>query len=530
MPSVNIKGFIANLPRLSEKQITAFISKNRENLDPAQKKEIIQAVLNASKMTSEVFSLFGFEDIQPIIKDILPKLGERQIIDYVSENKPKMDSRQVEEVRQGIQSAGKVSRAVAELFKVGFEELKSFVNEGNPLKTQHIKGYLKDGNIDESEAKQLLWLTYANRLLTLTLEDLRDFEITKEDLRDKEVSKEELKRLFSEQGAAKEFGLTKQELTSVWDFTEEEVEEIIIPEPIFPPRTFDPNAAYENMRIDEDCTDVILLGVSQSGKTILLSSLLHEAYKDAELRKCEPNTRVYYEFLATVPEEERFIGERTARDFAVSIPINIDKKTRKQGGVLRGLFSGMGKQQHLITPLNIMELAGEDFEKMEDGIHIPAPYQKVFASNNQKMLFFVLDYDICLVKGSDEPHEQYGDMNARKQINQLNAAFSVLRNHDVFKRCDFINLVITKWDKSGGEYNHPEEFLSSSKNSILESIVNSIKRVVTENKQLIIQSEIFDFSVGTPHKNEVSFEYKPESGRKILEYIVNHSAHRSITN
>ena len=399
------------------------------------------------------------------------RLEGQYILDYIRAHKDFIRANNmVDEIMAKLGQIEKVDiRDLIDLFKLSAQDVLDKVNSGE-FGFDEIKKYRDDGTINEESARSLAKIIIKKNPELTTPAIIDSFRFGKDDILP--------------------FISDNKELVDV----------------LCPPKRIDlPPIPWAEipLKLDADCTNIILLGTTGAGKTMMLASILHAAHNRISLRESHNLIVKYYNFLIKVISEGRFIGSGTATDVVFGMPLDIKTSEKQKFGLFKKNIVSE------IAPLNLVELAGEDFRRFESENRIPVVFEKLFSSENDNVIYFILDYEICVGESSG--------IDVFQQRQEIESAFRILNQAKVFKNSLQVNLIITKWDKNT-KYKSVEDFFNDKSNELLNGIKNQIEDVRKIHR--LSACNIIPFSVGKVDKHSVSFDFNNEFVEGIIESII----------
>jgi hypothetical protein len=397
------------------------------------------------------------------VKAIEKRVKKEILLEKIIENKDIWDDGEIAQVRTEAIRSGKMSEEEFDaIFRVTYEEIAEMVNS-RECSVEALENYLAKGDLTDRQVEALVMHGLGERIFDLSSNLVEKYDISREKAEKLGFSDEEIDRYIPDEGIAL------------------------------------PNIDWENIDLvlDANCTNFILLGISGSGKTMLLSALLYEASKYAHIRGL-PSVDIltYYEFLSELPDRQKFVNSRTASDVLFSIPVNITKK-------VKSFF----KTKTRLVKINLVELAGEDFSEIREKGDLPSDkFRKLFEDKNSNIINLVIDYEICT--SSEEIMYQ--------QKRELIGAFGILKEKGVFEKSDYINVIVTKWDKNT-EYATVDDFFADRRHQMIDAINHEI--AVVQEKYKGVDCHKMPFSIGTTDNHGVKFKYDSKDAEVVLEFL-----------
>lgn len=242
-------------------------------------------------------------------------------------------------------------------------------------------------------------------------------------------------------------------------------------------------------------TDVLVLGIPGSGKTMFLAGLFHYAYLEGRLLKdiTNPYGVKYLDSLVDSISQTALL-EATTQD------------------KLQVMFCNIKDELARTHPLTFIEMSGEVFKEFyeNDDAKIPEKLQQYMHFENQKILILVIDYQEDINKKGSASREQ------------LIFALKVLEREGVMSKIDSIFIIITKWDlcPNKNDSDAPADFLKNKGYMALKAECEQLAEVYNINF-------MFDtFSLGEFYgiKND-KYNYDETDSKRLYEWICDHSAY-----
>jgi len=268
--------------------------------------------------------------------------------------------------------------------------------------------------------------------------------------------------------------------------------------------------------IDSKHTIVFQFGIPTAGKTTFMGGLLY--YAGTTLGAYEPTLginseygNVYLDYLRH-SIRQGLLFERTNDELVVYFECVFKDKHRKTGI----------EQRH---PLSFLEMSGETFNAIYDDFQNKDKNQKAqqsiikvkeyIKSKNRKIINLLIDYN----------HE----VNERGMVNQsarLRTALQKFENEGAMHSVDAINIILTKWDKSGikigtpEEKTHAREFLEKYGYVELISACEQYRNKYASTHNIDIN--VLTYSLGDFDRPN-RYTYRKDYSERIHRYICNQS-------
>lgn len=249
--------------------------------------------------------------------------------------------------------------------------------------------------------------------------------------------------------------------------------------------------------LKNDRTDFYFLGMPSAGKSCLIASLLSHWMRKGICNPEVTNQRSV-EYL-------RMLGGGFSRGI---LPLNnpnlfIDyieltlsfKETTKS-------WLGSERQVQYEIPVNILDMAGEKFGRVaEKGREEFNKHKYYLENNNNKALFFVLDYSV--------------DNDGRDAFEQSLALQVVLNNLDdmgILENTDGIYLIVTKADMFPVSFDQYSEYANEYVNKYYGSFKNRLEQL---EQTYGFAMEVMPYSIGDCTFGQLLVDYNPDSNKHL---------------
>ncbi len=248
-------------------------------------------------------------------------------------------------------------------------------------------------------------------------------------------------------------------------------------------------------------TDIFVLGVPGSGKSTLMSGLLHYAKHNGLLNYNIKNHfgAKYMNQLASAVEDGCLIDRTSANVIQFMACDFIDSDEYKH-------------------PLSFIEMSGEVFEGIynSDEVKIPERMREYVTSDNHKIIVLAIDY-----------YDEINSIQAStKAKDKLEYSLKVLEKFNTLEKVDAILVVITKWDLNKDKSD------DAAANFLTERGYKSLKRMCEDysidyNLEYTFQT----FSLGNFYGiNNQKYKYNPEYSEKIFNWFCKNTARLTDSN
>jgi hypothetical protein len=247
-------------------------------------------------------------------------------------------------------------------------------------------------------------------------------------------------------------------------------------------------------------TDLYFFGQPGSGKSCILASIFNFCDKHGMIINNTSNHEGT-KYMNQLKDEISFgiLPDSTAAEGVNYIPIELRNLNDK-------------KLKH---PLNFIEMSGELFDQAyEGGISENNLAAKNYLNNNnQKLIFFVLDYEMHQKSSSGA--------NGPTQSSKMQAILALLDAMDTLKKTDGIYIVLSKSDlfpKGIDRNQHALDFMNNNYKSFMENC-KDLKEKYREQFKVII----YPFSIGEVKYQNLLTTFDETSPSFICNAIMQHT-------
>lgn len=244
-------------------------------------------------------------------------------------------------------------------------------------------------------------------------------------------------------------------------------------------------------------TDIFVLGLPGSGKTMFMAGLFYYGAKTGKL----------------TPEFFHASGVQYYNELreAISDTAVLRSTTREVVQYMACDFACKSKRGENIHPLTFLEMSGEIFEDFYylKGT-IPDKLKEYIEGRNQKIIVLVIDYEADMKVNSGEK---------TKQQSKLEFALQVLERHGALKTVDALCILITKWDMS------PDSSDTAASKFLEEKGYKGLYALCKKfSKKYKFSVEIQKFSLGKFYgiKNK-KYVYSQADSEKMFQWFCDHS-------
>ena len=268
------------------------------------------------------------------------------------------------------------------------------------------------------------------------------------------------------------------------------------------PEVMPPVSISELPALKADCTDFYFLGLPAAGKSCLIASLLTHWMRAGICNPEVSNPRGVKYFKALAGGFSKGILPRSnPNTFIDYIEITLNIEESPSG--LAGIFSSKNKKYKI--PINLLDMAGEKFEKVADnGSEYFKDNQEYLNNNNNKALFFILDYTL------DNDGE-----DAFTQALSLSIVLNNLKDMGILAKTDSIFLILTKADM----FPVPKEKYQEYANNYIREYYDSFRKNLDGIKdEFGVEYEIIPYSIGAPIFGELLEDYNPKTNENLKMY------------
>lgn len=273
---------------------------------------------------------------------------------------------------------------------------------------------------------------------------------------------------------------------------------------IIPPRALDlvldPPVLDDNVYgwedldpLDNDSTDVYVLGVVSSGKSCMLAGLLHYAHSHGFIKLHVKNQ----------------VGYRYAQDLIKAVNIGYAPISTPIGGV-NYISLDLYEGDDIVHPLNVLEMSGEflrqTYNPGNENHQLMNSANKFLSNQNRKIIFLVVDYYSASSTESSYRVNQSG---------QLELILGLMEEDGTLENVDAIHLVLTKSDLLPGGAND----LKGMSNFIDENYLSLRKNIRRLKKKYDFRSRTFPFSLGDFYQSD-TFKKDKTTSVAIVDQLI----------
>jgi len=268
------------------------------------------------------------------------------------------------------------------------------------------------------------------------------------------------------------------------------------------PEVMPPVSISELPALNANCTDFYFLGLPAAGKSCLIASLLTHWMRTGICNPEVSNPRgvKYFKTLAG-GFSKGILPRSNPNTFIDYIAITLNIEESSSG--LAGFFSSRKRKYKI--PINLLDMAGEKFEKVaDDGSESFRDHKEYLNNDNNKALFFILDYTL------DNDGE-----DAFTQALSLSIVLNNLKDMGILAKTDSIFLILTKADM----FPVPKEKYQEYANNYIREYYDSFRKSLDGIKDDFgVEYEIIPYSIGAPIFGELLEDYNPNTNDNLKMY------------
>ena len=268
------------------------------------------------------------------------------------------------------------------------------------------------------------------------------------------------------------------------------------------PEVMPPVSISELPALNANCTDFYFLGLPAAGKSCLIASLLTHWMRTGICNPEVSNPRgvKYFKTLAG-GFSKGILPRSNPNTFIDYIAITLNIEESPSG--LAGFFSSRKRKYKI--PINLLDMAGEKFEKVaDDGSESFRDHKEYLNNDNNKALFFILDYTL------DNDGE-----DAFTQALSLSIVLNNLKDMGILAKTDSIFLILTKADM----FPVPKEKYQEYANNYIREYYDSFRKSLDGIKDDFgVEYEIIPYSIGAPIFGELLEDYNPNTNDNLKMY------------
>jgi GTP-binding protein EngB required for normal cell division len=258
---------------------------------------------------------------------------------------------------------------------------------------------------------------------------------------------------------------------------------------------------YNLSDLDElrkDSTDIYFVGLSRTGKSSILSSILLTSIKNGNIYNDVKNNPkgVAMQNLYTEDLDLGIIPDPTTENSFNYLPANISN-------------NGVSPR-----PLNFIEMPGELWKSLKENPNEKDELLRYLKNDNKKIIIFVLD--VTYRMKSEPPQTKM------QQINAYNQFLSMFDEMDVLKQTYAIYFVLNKIDIVGDNSFDLKTDTSNAYKIFKEDFIileNTAKRYKSRIADKI-ELKLFPFSLGKVVNNSIVEDYKTEYANLLINELL----------
>jgi hypothetical protein len=267
----------------------------------------------------------------------------------------------------------------------------------------------------------------------------------------------------------------------------------------YSPEQMPPVSLQELPALKPNCTDFYFLGMPSAGKSCLIASLLTHWMRTGICNPEVSNPRgVKYFRLLAGGFAKGILPRNNPNTFIDYIEVTLNL-TETQTTI----FGPKTKKSSI--PINILDMAGEKFEKVADeGAQYFTQHKTFLDNTNRKALFFILDYTL-----DNEGEDAFG------QSLSLSVVLNNLKEMGIINKTDSIFLVVTKADMFPVSKEKYQEYA----NQYIDDYYGSFKQNLENlRKEANIEFEIIPYSIGKCVFGQLLEDYNPKTNENLRNY------------
>lgn len=393
-----------------------------------------------------------------------------------------------------IQNGWATQEKIKQIFTKTPQEHRQIFNSGG-YSVDSLKKLKASGDIDATEAERMISELYIKQLYdgTISLDDIRRSSDLSNNERIQIITDYHKENIRRERYTSEQIGealnkkeLLEEDLQGV--MSEEEIRELF-------PCTVTPDFMRWTDLPDLilNRTDIFVLGVPGSGKSMLMAGMIYYASINGHLDYLIHNKvgAKYLNQLKDVVKNGCLIAGTAHERLQYMACDFVDDESDKH-------------------PLTFIEMSGEVFKQFYNGEKIPEILLNYFQSENNKVITLVVDY-------TEENKRNISDAD---QSTQLSFALKILEENGALARTEAINIVVTKWDLAQkNRVESPGQFLKEHGYLQLE------RQCATYAQQYGLDFSFETFSLGSFYgMQNKKYKYNPDDSKKLFDWYCDNTA------